>query len=661
MKHLHIDIETRCNLDVGDVGVYRYVEDPTFSIILFAYSWNDGPTVVIDCSADEYPGESIPADVWLAMTDPAILKIAHNANFEYVCIGSYFGLKLDLRQWFCTLVAAAYLGLPLGLDKIAQILGLSEQKDARGKALITFFCKPCKPTKKNGGRTQNLPEHDPEKWNEFKEYNAQDVRTEKEIYAYISRFPGLPDNEREYWILDQIINGTGIKIDREFVEAAIETNTGFTKEIHDEIVNLTGVDNPNSLPQLKAWLRGELGHEVHSLSKDYLNDAIDGDLLPDHVRQLFELRMSVGNSSTSKYGAMRNYACSDDRIRGLFQFYGANRTGRYAGRGVQLQNLKKTIKNTPKFPNRLETAREAVRKGLADLLYDDVQEVISMLIRTALVSSEGNSLVASDFSAIEARVLAWEAGEEWVLDVFNSHGLIYEATAANMFSVPLDQVKALGLRPKGKVATLALGYQGSVGALIAMGALREGLDEAELPAIVTAWRSANPRIVKFWREVENAAKHVISKKTRYVLHKPYCKLMFSYDRGYLFIELPSGRRLAYYSANVEKGRLTYWGIKQVEGRPKVWTKQDTYGGSLVENITQAVARDCLCDAMYRMYYDAGIPILMHVHDEIVSEVPDYEAEAVLNDMNKIMAISPGWAKDLPLKGDGYISKFYKKD
>lgn len=652
-RHLHIDIETRCDLDVGDVGVYRYAEDPTFSIILFAYSWGDGPTVVIDCSADLSPGESIPADVWLAMTDPKVLKIAHNANFEYVCIGSYFGIKLNLKQWFCTMVAAAYLGLPLGLDKIGQVLKLSEQKDARGKALITYFCKPCKPTKKNGGRTQNLPEHDPEKWAEFKEYNAQDVRTEQEIYKYVSRFPGLTDNEREYWILDQKINAAGITVDREFIEASIETNALFTEEVHKEIINLTGVDNPNSLHQLKAWLRNELGYEVHSLGKDYIKDAIEGDLIPDHVRRLFELRQFASNTSVSKYDAMLNYLCADGRIRGLFQFYGANRTGRFAGRGVQLQNLKRTPKKG------IETAREAVRKGLADLLYDNVQDIISKLIRTALVASEGCSLVVSDFSAIEARSLAWLAGEDWVLDVFHTHGKIYEATAANMFNVPLNMVtKESDLRAKGKVATLALGYQGASGALIAMGALREGLDEAELPALVNAWRSANPRIVKLWREVEQAAKHVITKKTSYILRKPFCSIKFSYDRGYLFIELPSGRRLAYYGAAVEKGKITFWGLDQVK---KVWCKMTTYGGSLVENINQAVARDCLTNAMYRIYYEVLLPILMHIHDEIVGEVKDEEAPEALEKINKVMAVSPDWAQGLPLKGDGYISKYYKKD
>lgn len=652
MKHLHIDIETYCDLDVSDVGVYRYAEDDSFRIILFAYAFDGEPVTVIDCSGDEYPGESIPARVWKALIDPSVLKIAHNANFEYVCIGTYYCLPLDIRQWYCTMIAAAYLGLPLGLDKVGQVLGLSEQKDARGKSLITFFCKPCKPTKKNGGRTRNLPEHAPDKWDAFVEYNAQDVRTEAEIYAYVQRFPAIPEQEREYWFLDQIINGGGITVDREFIEAAVETNNRFTKDVHDEIVRLTGVDNPNSLPQLKSWLFKELGYQVHSLGKDYLNDAIDGNMLPKHVERVLRLRQFASKTSISKYDTMLAYYQKDGRIRGLLQFYGANRTGRFSGRGVQVQNLKRTLKKG------LLTAREAVIKGVADLLYDDVPDVISKLTRTALVAADGCSLVVSDFAAIEARVIAWLAGEEWVLEVFRTHGKIYEATAANMFGVPLEMItKESDLRAKGKVATLALGYQGSAGALIAMGALREGLDEAELPALVNAWRAANPRIVRLWREVEQAAKHVITNKTSYVLRKPHCTIKFSYDRGYLFIELPSGRRLAYYGATVEKGRLAYWGIDQTK---KIWCKTDTYGGSLVENITQAVARDCLCDAMYRIH-KAGYPILMHIHDEIVCEATEINAPNVLAFMDRVMKEAPAWAPSLPLKGAGYISKYYKKD
>ena len=647
MKHLHIDIETYCELDLSKVGVYRYAEDDSFRIILFAYSFDDEPVTVIDCSC-----EGIPPSVHRALVDPGVQKIAHNANFEIVCISTYYGIELNPEQWYCTMVGAAYLGLPMRLDKVGSVLGLPEQKDARGKSLITYFCKPCKPTKRNGGRTRNLPEHDPKKWSAFKAYNEQDVRTEKAVFAYISRFPAPPASEHRYWVMDQIINAKGIAIDREFIEAATDANRRFIGGVHAEIKRLTGVENPNSLPQLKAWFFQETGYHAPSLGKDYLRDALEGGMLPERVERVLRLRGLASKTSVSKYNAMLAYAGKDGRIRGLLQFYGAGRTGRFSGRGVQVQNLKRTMKRGPL------TAREAVLKGVADMLYDDVPEVISGLTRTALTAPDGYCLAVSDFSAIEARVIAWIAGEEWVLDVFRTHGKIYEATASNMFGVPLDMIgKGSDLRAKGKVATLALGYQGGAGALIALGALREGLDEAELPALVRAWRAANPRIVRLWQETEQAAKYAITRKTTCILQKPYCRIVFSYDRGYLFIELPSGRRLAYYGASVDNGRLSFWGMDQTK---KAWCRQDTYGGSLVENITQAVARDCLCDAMWRIH-KAGHPVLMHVHDEIICEATDINATDVLEEMNRIMADPPKWAGELPLKGDGYVSKYYKKD
>lgn len=680
---LHIDIETFCNYDVGDVGVYRYAEDPSFKIILFAWRWDNGPVRVLDTYDDAYPGESIPADVWAAMTtdDEDVEIWAHNANFEMVCISTYYKIKLFIRRWFCTMVAAAYLGLPLGLDKLGQVLRLTEQKDSKGKALITYFCGPVKtPKKKDDFRTINRPQDDPDKWRAFKGYNGQDVRVECEVHAYISKFPGLPDFEREYWIQDQEINAAGVTIDRGFIEAAITSNQDFLAQVHEEMIDLTGISNPNSLPQLKAWINAELDAPIASLNKDYLKDSVDTSLLPDNVARLLELRGLGSKTSISKYDKMLAYVCNDMRIRGLFQYYGANRTGRYAGRGVQLQNLKKTFSNDAYISkvaaqfgvtkeqvrqvvgDALETAKEAVRKGLAELLYDDVPDIISKLVRTALVAAPGNTLCISDFAAIEARVLAWIAGEEWVLDVFRTHGKIYEATAANMFGVPIESVtKGSEYRSKGKVATLALGYQGASGAMITMGALREGLTEAELPAIVSAWRAANPKIVKLWRDVEAAARHVISKRTSYTLIRPYCSIKFSYERGYMFIELPSGRRLAYYGAHLEDGRkIKYWGLDQVK---KIWVKMDAYGGLLVENITQAIARDCLTDAMYRMKLCKvrNIFIIMHIHDEIVAEAPEDQATETLKEMEKIMSVSPLWANGLPLEGDGFISKYYKKD
>lgn len=650
-KELHIDIETFCAVDLTKVGVYRYAQDPSFKIVLFAYSWGDDEPILIDTFYDSYPGESIPLEVYQALEDPTVLKIAQNANFEITCISQHYGLQLDPAQWYCTMIGAAYHGLPLHLDKIAQVLGLENQKDAKGKALIKYFSMPCKPTKVNGGRTINEPHHDPERWAMFGEYCRQDVRTECDIYKYLSKFPPLPATEWLYWQQDQAINARGIYIDREFIEGAIEANTAFLQDVHDEIVQITGIDNPNSLAQLKAWIYEQTGEEVASLAKNNLADLIASEFLPDHVRRVLTLRELGSKTSVSKYDTMLKYECADGRIRGLIQFYGANRTGRYAGRAVQIQNLKRTLSKG------LVTAKEAVRKGVASLLYDDVADLVSKLVRTALIAPKGSKLVSCDFSAIEARVLAWLAGEDWVLDVFRSHGKLYEATASKMFSVPMEEItKGSPWRSKGKVASLALGYQGASGALITMGALREGLTEDELPGIVKRWRASNPAIVKFWRNVEDAARTCIVDRKTVVLRTKYTALKFQYDRGYMFITLPSGRRLSYYGAGVTSRKIFYWGIDQTR---KVWCKDDTYGGSLVENITQAVARDCLTETMARMYDDVNL--IFHVHDEIVAEEPDNLADDVLRYMQEIMAISPDWAKDLPLSGEGYVSQYYKKD
>lgn len=653
MKHLHIDIETYCDLPLTGktaVGGYKYAYHESFQIILFAYSWDGVNFECVDCSADTFPGESIPQDVWQALTDPDVLKIAHNANFEITCINRYF-LPLDTSQWYCTQVGAAYLGLPLALDNISKVLKLTEQKDARGKALIKYFCTPCNPTKANGGRTRNLPEHAPEKWEEFKEYNIQDVRVECDILNYIRKFPKPPPQERLYWLQDQRIAMRGITIDREYIEAAIAANVEAIADIRNEIIERTGVDNPNSPAQLRAWLSEETGETVKSIGKEYLAEMLESPYIPDTVRRVLKLRAMGSKSSVTKYDTMLRYATEDDRIRGLIQFYGANRTGRFAGRGVQIQNLTKTMAKN------LLMYKEAVRKGFANLLFDNVPKILSQLIRSALIAAPGKKLAVSDFASIEARILAWLAGETWVLDVFNTHGLIYEATAANMFKIPIESVtKGSDYRAKGKIAALALGYQGAVGALVKMGALREGLTEPELLPIVQAWRAANPNIVKFWRKCESAAKHVVSNRTRYVLKMPACELVFSYERGYLFIELPSGRRLAYYGATVKQGKLMYWGMDQIK---KIWVPINTYGGSLVENITQAVARDCLTEAMLRM--DDKVNILMHIHDEIVAESDEDQAAKDLEVMEQIMSVSPLWAKGLPLKGDGYISQYYKKD
>lgn len=653
MRNLHIDLETFCELDIKDSGVYKYAAHPSFRILLFAYAWGDGPVSVVDCHADEFPGESLLPDVWQALTDPEVIKLAHNANFEHVCLSTFYGLALDIRQWRCTMIKAAYLGLPLQLGVIAEVLGLDVKKDKRGKLLIAFFCKPCKPTKSNGGAMVNTPEDNPEKWEDFIEYNRKDVEVEQAIDRYTLKFPALPAIEWEYWFMDQRSNALGVMIDRPFVECAYNLNNRLVRECRESIARLTGVSNPNSVPQLKAWIKSITGEDVKSLGKEYLADAISDELLPSEVIRMLELRSEASKTSASKFGTMLNYAGIDDRIRGMIQFYGANRTGRYAGRGVQLQNLKRTPHGN------LETAKEALMKGLAELLYDNVPDLISRLIRTALIAPPGKSFCVSDFSAIEARVLAWLAGEEWVLDVFRSHGKFYEATAANMFHVPIESVtKDSEHRAKGKVAALALGYQGASGALIQMGALREGLTEEELPAITSLWRAKNPNIVKFWRDIDAIVRYAIKNRGKYVLRKKYCTLIVSYERGCLFIQLPSGRLLAYYGAAIEGRDITFWGVDQVK---KIWKKFKTYGGSLTENVTQAIARDLLTHVMYQLKTIEGIDILVSIHDEMVTEEEDSKAEQTLDTLNHYMAIGPEWSEGLPLKGAGYVSKYYRKD
>lgn len=651
MKELHIDIETYSEVNLAKCGVYKYAAHKSFQIILFAYSWDNEEPTVVDLITD---GPYLPDDVYYALTDPNIKKIAHNAAFEITCISAYFELELDAAQWFCTMIGAAYLGLPLGLDQVSKVLHLSEQKDSRGKQLIKYFCEPCKPTKTNGGRTRNMPSHAWDKWQEFIEYNAQDVRAEIEILEYLNKLPAMPPIEWAYWVQDQKINRRGIMLDKEFIKAAIEADEAAIDAVRTELRQLTGLDNPNSVAQLKAWIAENTGGQVPaSLSKEHIEDALKANTLPLKVKRVYQLRAMANKTSTKKYTAMLNYMGADRRARGIIQFYGANRTGRYAGRGIQPQNM------TRNPSNGLEDMRDAVLTKCAELLYDDISSVVSQLIRTAIIAPEGRSLVSCDFSAIEGRVLAWLSGEAWKLDVFRTHGKIYEATAARMFNIDISEVtKDSHWRQKGKVAELALGYQGAAGALITMGAIRQGLKEEELKPIVYAWRAANPTIVSLWRKVENAAKACVEQRRTITLGLPSCKLVFTYDRGYMFITLPSGRRLSYYGAGVSKAarnQLYYFGMDQVK---KIWTRIPTYGGMLVENITQAVARDCLTDAMYRL---DSHDLIMHVHDEIVGEAPDAEAPDLLKAMQEVMSVPPVWASDLPIKGEGYVSKFYKKD
>lgn len=644
---LHIDVETFSSIDVTKCGAYRHAEAPDFEIMLFSYSWNNGPVQTLDYK------QPLPADVKEALTDPQVLKIAHNAAFEIITIEAHYGITLDSSQWFCTQIGVAYMGLPLKLEKAAEVLSLSEQKDRKGKALITYFAGPCKPTKSNGQRTRNLPHHNPEKWADYIEYNRQDVRTEKEIMEYLKRFDPIPEAELAYWDLDQEINRRGVCVDLELIHGVIAENDAYTEEVLAETAKIIGTDNPNSLDVVKTYLKEQTGREFNSITVETLKEYLKDESITGNARRVLELREQSSKTSNSKYKAMLNYLGEDGRIRGLFQFYGANRTGRWAGRGVQLQNLKRTIKKY------IETARDAFKKRLASVLYTDISDLSSKLVRTALVAAAGNMLVSCDFAAIESRVLAWLAGETWKLEAFETHGRIYELTYSKMFNVPFENIgNPSRERDIGKVADLALGFGGGYGAMVKMGALKMGIPDEEIDPIKNRWRREHPRVVQMWRDVERAAKYVIQNRTRKILRLSGANLEFSYSKGYMFIKLPSGRKLAYYGATVEDNSLYYWGMSQEAGKPKIWRKISTYGGSLVENIVQAIARDCLTPAMWRMRH---LPLIMHIHDEIVAEVPEHRAEEVLAEMKRLMSIRPKWAPDLPLGAAGYVSKFYKKD
>lgn len=648
MRILSIDIETYSSVDLVKSGVYPYTEAPDFEILLFAYAWDDGPVEVIDLTEVE----DLPEDVMNALTDPSVIKTAFNANFERTCIAKHFDIECDPAQWQCTAVHAAYLGLPGSLDGVAKCLKLGAQKDTKGKNLIRYFSVPCKPTKANGGRTRNLPHHDPEKWQQFIEYNRQDVEVERAIRKKLERYP-VPEFEHRLWCLDQKIVDRGVMLDAELVEQAIKGDTAFHKQREDEAKALTGLENPNSVAQLKKWLEDEHNVNVTSLSKDNVAALIEQTENED-VKRVLRLRQEMSKTSVKKYQAMQRVRCRDGRARGLIQFYGANRTGRWAGRLVQVQNLPRNY-----LPD-LALARELVRSGdheTLEMLYDNIPDVLSQLIRTAFIPSPGHRLIVSDFSAIEARVIAWLAGEKWRLDVFNSHGKIYEASASQMFGVPIEQItKGSDLRQRGKVAELALGYQGGVGALKQMGALDMGLTEEELPELVQTWRGANPNIVQFWYDVERAALTAVREKRKVPLRHG---IAFLHEAGMMRIKLPSGRHLTYVRPKIGKNKfgkdaISYEGV----GDQGKWMRLDTYGGKLVENIVQAVARDCLAVAMMRVA-DAGYPIVMHVHDELVVDAP--HGFGSLTEVEAIMSRPIEWAPDLPLKAEGFETDFYMKD
>ena len=649
IRFLSVDIETFSSVDLGKSGVYRYAESEDFEILLFGYSVNGGPVRVVDLAC----GEKLPEVIRKAISDPTVMKWAFNAQFERICLSRFLGMPtgeyLAPVSWHCTMIWSATLGLPMSLAGVGTVLGLEKQKLTEGKDLIRYFCVPCKATKANGGRTRNLPAHDWTKWERFKSYNLRDVETEMEIQKKLSRFPVSEDEWRNY-CLDQKINDRGVALDMELAHRAVQCDNQYREFYLQQAREITGLENPNSVLQLRDWLR-ERGVEMDSLSKNAVQD-----LLPDtdgDVRKVLSLRQELAKSSVKKYTAMENLVFQDSRRRGLIQFYGARRTGRYAGKLLQVQNLPQNH-----LPD-LETARALVRSGNFDaleMLYDSVPNVLSELIRTAIVPKKGCRFIVSDFSAIEARVLSWFAGEQWRLDTFMQGGDIYCASASQMFGVPVEKHGINGeLRQKGKQAELACGYGGSVGAMKSMGAVRMGVKEEELQPLVDAWRQANPRIVQFWWEVDRAAKTCVKQ------HVPTQagRLRFEYQSGILFIQLPSGRRLAYAKPRMGENRfggeaITYEGV----GTGRKWERLETYGAKCVENIVQGTARDLLALALLRLE-QAGYPVVMHCHDEAICEVPI--GQGSVKEVNRIMAVSPEWAEGLPLKADGFETEFYKKD
>ena len=644
MRTLSIDIETYSSVDLAKSGVYRYAEAPDFEILLFGYSVDAGPVQVVDFAC----GEKIPKEIQQAILDNNVTKWAFNAQFERICLSKYFGIHLAPDSWRCTMVWSAYLGLPLSLEGAAIVTGADKKKLTKGKELIRYFSVPCKPTVTNGGRTRNLPEHAPEKWNSFKAYNLRDVEVELSIQEKLQKFP-MPEEEWNNYILDQQINDRGIQLDLELVKKAIQCDEKVREELTSRLKELTDLDNPNSVVQMKSWL-SEKGLETDSLDKASVKALLKE--APEHLSEVLELRQLLAKSSVKKYTAMENAVCTDGRARGLLQFYGANRTGRFAGRLIQVQNLPQNHLSD------LEQARRLVRGGHFDaleILYDSIPGVLSELIRTAFVPKKGYKFIVADFSAIEARVIAWLAGETWRNEVFATHGKIYEASASQMFKVPLEEVtKGSPLRQKGKIAELALGYGGSVGALKAMGALDMGLTEEELKPLVYAWRNANPNIVRLWWDVDRAVKEAVTERCRTETHR----IRFEYRSGMLLIWLPSGRQLTYVKPRMGinsfgSEAVTYEGV----GATKKWERIESYGPKFVENIVQAISRDLLCHSM-RKLDEAGLNIVMHVHDEVVLEVP---LVICVQDICVLMGQVPPWAHGLLLRADGFECYFYKKD
>ena len=665
VKHLSIDIETRSSVDIAKAGAYKYAQSPDFQILLFAYQFGEDPVEIIDFT----DGETLPKELVPALKNPKVIKHAYNAAFEWYCLDRA-GFETPIDQWRCTMAHGLYCGYTAGLDATGKAIGLPQdkQKLAIGKALIRYFCVPCKPTRSNGNRTWNQPWHDPEKWKLFKEYCRQDVVTEHAILARLKQFP-MPEKEQKQWQMDILMNAYGVRVDTELIEGALYIDGISTQELTDEAIRLTGLLNPNSATQLVPWLnehsrKQETDPDVfQDIQKTTVAEALEksGDL-PEEVLQMLRIRQQLGKTSIKKYVAMDTAKGEGDRVRGLTQYYGANRTGRWAGRLVQMQNLPRNYIKTLDYARKVVKAKNY--EGLR-LLYGNVPDTLSQLIRTAFIPSEGNKFVVADFSAIEARVIAWLAGEQWVNEVFATHGKIYEATASQMFGVPVDRIAKgnpeYALRQKGKVATLALGYQGGTSALIAMGALQMGLTEEELPDIVHRWRQANPRIRDLWYAVENAALSVMQTAQPQAIYG----LIFAlegdlvYGQSFLTVKLPSGRKLYYPKPFLKENQfgklaLHYYTVGQ---QSRKWEVASTYGGKMTENIVQAVARDCLAVTLERIAAK-HLQVVFHVHDEVIIDAP---METTVDEICDLMAEPIPWAPGLILKGAGFESSYYMKD
>lgn len=660
LHHISIDLETYSSVNIKKAGAQAYIRSPDFEILLLSYSVDGGPVKTIDLTETR----EIPQNITDMIFNPAYIKHAFNAAFEWGCLSRYYNTELEPRQWHDTMLHGLYCGYTAGLDATGKAIGLPEDKQKLriGKSLIQYFCVPCKPTKTNGGRTRNLPRHDPDKWQLFKEYNAQDVVTEMEIESRLSSFP-VPDSVQKQWETDLIINNRGVAVDMEFVKSALYLGTVMNERLKAEAVALSGLQNPNSVKQLTAWLEGETGEEISNLRKETVSKLLDRDENSAAAKRMLEIRQELGKTSMKKYDAIENAVCEDGRVRGLLQFYGANRTGRWAGRLVQVQNLPRT------YTDPLDLGRELVRERKLDnlrVLYGSVNDTLSQLIRTAFVAANGHVLIDADFSAIEARVISWLAGEKWRLDVFRNGGDIYCASASQMFHCNVVKGGENGhLRQKGKVAELALGYQGSTGALINMGALDMGIPEEDLPDIVRRWREANSKICDLWYAFDNAAVSVVANGGYARVGR--CTLSREYDamqgRTCLTIELPSGRKLFYVDPAIGENKwgnpsISYAGVDQTS---KKWTRVETYGGKLVENCVQAIARDCLAHCIEQLE-SASFPVVFHVHDEVVIEIePFADDKSMLNTVVAMMSCPIPWAEGLPLNADGWVGHYFKKD